>query len=154
VGDTRPYGAQGDDWMKYRGIHSRLTRGRGKAADQECFECGAQALDWALKADLHIPGEKQISMNLEDYEPLCRRCHIHRDADPSRGFSQARALAIGLHERRSNDLEYDAYWRKTSGDGGKRTTTIRRTCAECGMTSNPGGLATHQKASSHRGFTA
>lgn len=69
----------------YRTIHSRLTAQRGKASDQLCIACGAGASGWALsnrRSGARHKDERincEYSLSLDDYDPMCHRCHMHQD---------------------------------------------------------------------------
>src|SRR6266404_6445547 len=56
----------------YSARHKRVVRNRGRAADQQCSRCSDPATDWAQRRG--TDGE-----NPEDYDPLCRSCHIAYD---------------------------------------------------------------------------
>ena len=71
---------------EYGSIHSRLIRTIGPAKSFIC-ECGEQARDWALMEKTaaivisqsgKMKGSK-YSYNLDDYKPMCRRCHNRMD---------------------------------------------------------------------------
>jgi hypothetical protein len=79
--------------VTYTAIHQRLYRVRGKAKDHSCA-CGRQAAGWAMRKDgghvgtvtyatiQHSRGyelEVPLSDSIEDYDPLCHRCHYERD---------------------------------------------------------------------------
>ena len=70
----------------YRGLHTRITRKRGKASEQLCHGCSAQAKHWAYDGTDSNPlwatfGERTIPYSLDDYRyiPLCRGCHVKLD---------------------------------------------------------------------------
>lgn len=121
--------------MNYRKAHNRVARAWGPAKRHSCVSCGGPALDWAYQytagdAELrvpfvmiHRPGAK-YSADINDYAPMCRRCHKRFDArmDPTLIRSGAAA--------------------------GKRYTYI---CRECLMTAAAGNLGRHQKAYGHTG---
>lgn len=59
-------------------LHKRIHRKYGPAKNKKCSKgCGKNAKDWALIG-------KQYSDKLEDYTPLCRKCHIALDNHPSK----------------------------------------------------------------------
>lgn len=65
--------------ISYRAAHQRVTRKRGKAAEQTCVECGSQAHEWAFCGDPETSPRSEyglsFSMSTDDYRPLCRACH-------------------------------------------------------------------------------
>ena len=66
----------------YHAVHFRLTRDRGRAADQLCNDCGLLALHWSY--DWEDPNEltdkgKIYSRNQDHYQPRCQSCHFALD---------------------------------------------------------------------------
>lgn len=65
--------------------HDRVRSLRGNAREHPCSECDAPARDWALRRDATERREatngRAYSLRVEDYIPLCRRCHVHYDRD-------------------------------------------------------------------------
>jgi hypothetical protein len=64
--------------------HDRVRALRGYAREHKCVECGGQARDWALSHDVEetcvAPRTGRLySLNIDDYMPMCRRCHVHYD---------------------------------------------------------------------------
>lgn len=53
-------------------LHKRIHRKYGSAKTYICI-CGKQAMDWAFI------GKKEYTDNREDYNPMCRKCHIAMD---------------------------------------------------------------------------
>lgn len=110
-------------------VHSRLYRARGPAKAQPCAVCGGTARDWAYlytagDAEIVQPGGSRYSDDLDDYAPMCRRCHRRFDA--------------------TNDPE------RATGRGVSRNAKMYR-CGGCPTTANAGGLATHHKHTGHEG---
>lgn len=68
----------------YNLAHQNVTRSRGKAREHTC-PCGAPAQDWAYQGsdseEVDSKG-RRFSMNADDYEAMCRRCHSRLDAKP------------------------------------------------------------------------
>lgn len=60
------------DEAKYSSMHDWVRRKKGKASNYKCAYCEKQARDWA-----NI--DHKVSRDLEDYMPLCRKCHIKFD---------------------------------------------------------------------------
>jgi len=56
----------------YWTLHWRVRVARGPAKNYHCTECGQQAYDWAMLRDTD-------GQNVNDYTPLCRKCHIAYD---------------------------------------------------------------------------
>jgi hypothetical protein len=85
--------------VNYMGAHMRLRAMRGMARDYDCVQCGMQAKDWALirggvreVVSTRVVQNKQgedctrvcvFSTNPLDYQPMCRRCHVHMDRPKS-----------------------------------------------------------------------
>jgi NAD-dependent SIR2 family protein deacetylase len=66
-----------DQWVgdraSYRARHERVYSARGKAKDYTCLHCTIKiASDWAL---VH----EKNGLHVNDYIPLCRRCHMVYD---------------------------------------------------------------------------
>lgn len=68
--------------------HDRVRAAKGHARDHLCVDCGGPALDWALSHDAEETFEAKTtahgrfySLDVDDYMPMCRRCHIHYDRD-------------------------------------------------------------------------
>lgn len=63
--------------------HDRIRAERGKASDCDCVSCGRPARDWALRHDAEqtkvARNGRVYSLNVDDYMPMCRRCHWHYD---------------------------------------------------------------------------
>jgi hypothetical protein len=66
----------------YSSAHRNATRKRGHPSTLECVSCGNKAYDWALKPELHVSGSRTYSMNADDYDPMCRSCHVKQDTPP------------------------------------------------------------------------
>lgn len=72
------------DAKSYVGMHIKVARERGKAAEHRCHDCDAPADDWAY--DHSDPNERYrrewgcpYSLDIYRYRPLCRPCHIEFD---------------------------------------------------------------------------
>lgn len=79
-------GADNPNWVgssaAYMTVHSRIRTARGWASEYSCVECGVQALDWAYTYDCpnEIPSKSgPYSVDIERYQPMCRRCHRRYD---------------------------------------------------------------------------
>lgn len=62
--------------VSFKGVHARWSRRFGPAKMHTCRSCGKQAYDYAYK----LP--TGYSHDPNDYEPLCRRCHLAKDGMP------------------------------------------------------------------------
>jgi hypothetical protein len=91
-----PYTERLGEAIGYVTAHKRTIYYRGRAADQPCARCDNPAREWSLnpgsqweqhgKRVLTISGsstlvESRWSTDPFDYEPLCRDCHIRKDAN-------------------------------------------------------------------------
>lgn len=71
--------------ITYSRAHARVRAVRGSASGYIC-RCGEPAEDWAYQ---HSAGDEEIrtnggppySLNLDDYAPMCRACHIQFDTE-------------------------------------------------------------------------
>lgn len=69
----------------YRAAHKRVESDRGKATGYGCVMCGEQpATDWALDHEFPTEGFRVehgwwFSLDVEDYVPVCRGCHVMFD---------------------------------------------------------------------------
>ena len=67
-------------------VHTRLYRSRGYAREHSCVGCGRQALDWAYQYsagpdELVSPTGRRYSNSMDDYAPMCRKCHMTFDRE-------------------------------------------------------------------------
>ncbi len=83
-----------DDY-EYKKAHAAVHRARGKARDQDCVDCGKQALDWSHKHDSE-PTDPQ------NYEPRCRSCHKKYDGAPESMAGNKRAAKPRSEHSRRN----------------------------------------------------
>lgn len=69
--------------MSYMGTHNRIRRERGSAENYSCAACGKQAMEWAYSnsspAEVVDARGRRYSRNLDDYAPMCFRCHRLHD---------------------------------------------------------------------------
>jgi hypothetical protein len=68
----------------YGSVHRGIRVNMGSAKGLTCVDCGNLAYDWSLKKeadnlvfDANWPG--WFSVEVDDYEPRCRSCHISYD---------------------------------------------------------------------------
>jgi hypothetical protein len=94
------------DQVGYKARHTRVVRARGAAKTHDCAHCAeagavTPAHDWATR-------HGTIGLNVNDYLPLCRRCHQAYD-----GITDA-AVALfqsDEHRARVQELWADPEWR-------------------------------------------
>ena len=67
----RHHAWKGDN-AAYSSIHEWIREKKGKASTYKCEHCDKQASDWSNIDHL-------LSRDLDDYIPLCRKCHIKFD---------------------------------------------------------------------------
>lgn len=82
-GAIRPDNFAGDD-VGYFGVHNRLTRWFGPAREHPCGDCGKPAAHWSYNhsaTDERIDGSNGLPYSVEpdDYDPRCVRCHVRLD---------------------------------------------------------------------------
>lgn len=77
------------DQASYLAHHKRLYRVRGKAKDHTC-KCGARGRDWA-----NLTGRFE---DMNDYEAMCRSCHLKYDHRPGGPRSGKRVGAVDIRE--------------------------------------------------------
>lgn len=74
--------------IKYVMAHRRVSIYFGKASEHICIACGEIASEWSYVGN--SPFERvqdhggylvKYSPRSTDYEPLCKRCHRHKDID-------------------------------------------------------------------------
>ena len=70
----------------YKAAHVKLYRRRGKAGGYLCVKCDERARDWSLRhRDPRVHPEMddatgmRYSMNVDDYDPMCKPCHLAYD---------------------------------------------------------------------------
>lgn len=95
---AKPTGPASPNWagdkITRKAAHTRVTQVRGAARTHDCFfhaERGDQvpALDWAM---IH----ETEGLEVTDYIPLCRSCHLRYDEDarsPQRSAAGRKSLA-------------------------------------------------------------
>jgi len=75
-----------DAALSYRGVHKRLRRLRGRAAEHACVGCQGQAQEWSYDHTdldevrvLHRGRVVALSANVMEYSPRCAACHRFYD---------------------------------------------------------------------------
>ena len=170
----------------YQRAHLNVKRLRGEASQHIC-RCGNPALDWAYQftagdAELRSPdGSRPYSTNPDDYEAMCRECHIRFDMenDPvmaekrQKGITNGRAKALEkIAELRRTDPEFVARNHEILRRANREFVERRRTdphlaekmrrvteavnsvkvqCITCDIISTRGAMGMHLKASGHLG---
>lgn len=94
---------------RYVRFHRAIARARGRADQFPCIDCGKQARDWSHRHDTD-------RVDVQNYDPRCRSCHIRQDNPQSgennnsaklteRDVVQIRALrSSGLTQRVIADM--------------------------------------------------
>jgi hypothetical protein len=88
-GGNKP-GSENNFWkgdeVGYHGMHSRIHRSLGRAANYKCFSCPSQASQWSYnhldpseRIEIEHGREYPFSTNVEFYRPLCLSCHVKFD---------------------------------------------------------------------------
>lgn len=66
----------------YGGAHYRVVADRGRASAQSCVDCGEPAREWSYRGgsdDERVEDGCSYSLNVDDYDPRCARCHKRYD---------------------------------------------------------------------------
>lgn len=80
----------------YTAVHFRKVRRNGSAKKRLCITCGQRALDWAyqhVSEDEREENGLRYSLNLADYEAMCRGCHLTLDEKHNPAGAAARVAA-------------------------------------------------------------
>jgi hypothetical protein len=100
----------------YNVVHTRLRRTRGIARDLPCVECGGGPCWWALQYN-HSESITQpengspYSTDLDDYAPMCQKCHGEQDRANSERKRNGVKAAQAAHQRMlKEDPTYRARW--------------------------------------------
>lgn len=79
------------DSPRYSALHMRLRKYRGPASSETCADCGGSADEWSYNyADPaeryeHVGGYVlAYSIDMSNYDPRCRMCHIRFDSNQRR----------------------------------------------------------------------
>jgi hypothetical protein len=72
------------DSIEYKLLHRKIWEERGSAFDYDCVKCNHEALDWA-----HIHGTDDL--DVYNYQPMCRSCHMLYD-NPTRGSKHGASI--------------------------------------------------------------
>lgn len=121
---------------RYQRAHWLVWKERGPASGYACVVCGESAAHWAYShqspKELTSREGWPYSENVEDYEPLCMKCHRARDM--ARWSPQLREDVKAKQSRSS-----------------RKQSLVKAKCLDCGMTTNRGNLGRHQRSSGHTG---
>jgi hypothetical protein len=90
----------------YASMHQRIYRKRGKASTYTCINCGTTAAEWACIRNKTVEGthcgiKVRWSINVDDYDPMCSRCHARLDAQAIAGEAH---YAAKLNEEMVREL--------------------------------------------------
>lgn len=91
------------DEPTYQLAHSRLKRRLGPASAHRCTECDCAAAHWAYVGHREPEQRMPYSVVVEDYRPMCVRCHKRYDMQfltvkqPKRRGSPWLDTAVSLH---------------------------------------------------------
>lgn len=87
---TRPVGENHHSWrgdqVTYRSVHARLDSQNGPASGYACVDCGERAEQWSYDnadPDERRDGPRAYSIDLNHYDPRCRKCHFSFDCRTS-----------------------------------------------------------------------
>lgn len=86
-----PLRTMSDEPNGYAAAHERVYKTKGPASAQICFVCGGQAQQWAYQhwspneVTGPVPSRGKVwtatwSTDPDDYEAMCRTCHLRMDA--------------------------------------------------------------------------
>ncbi|MFC5216181.1 hypothetical protein [Streptomyces coerulescens] len=105
----------------YATVHHWVARVKGSASSHSCHGCGAPAEQWAYMhgtADVKADAEGKdagspFAPDVEQYEPMCRRCHKAWDRAKGKGAGHGLSLAhiarwAATHDDDSNGSEVAA----------------------------------------------
>lgn len=130
----------------YQRVHRAVGAAKGDAKRQSCISCGGPAFEWAYQhtaVNPLIDGNGFVySEDLEDYAPMCRRCHRtldHQHMSAEARISKTFAMRDRLAELHQEDPTFNM---------------PTRSCDECGLTTNAPAIGMHQKGTGHRGWSA
>lgn len=152
-------------------VHLLLRDLYGPARNHVC-PCGEQAEEWAYQHTavtvLRNRKGSPYSTDLNDYRPMCRRCHRRLDADSYRASGHQRGLYAGAltADKVRTDPAYAAKMTANLGDhlrlmkedpeyrsryrGYMRRTNLKRyRCQECEYENNAGNMGWHRKKTGH-----
>lgn len=86
----------------YEAAHQRIKRWRGAAKELQCVNCLEPASDWAYSGLCPNERVEQVRAYLlaysddpEQYEPMCRQCHMRKDVGRPNGKCQFDHLVEG-----------------------------------------------------------
>ena len=80
---------RGGKYATYDQAHRRLLAARGKAADNDCVDCGGPAAEWSYNNSgiSEVTGMRRrkpatYSLDMDQYDPRCVTCHRLFDDNP------------------------------------------------------------------------
>lgn len=143
----------------YQRAHTNLKRVRGKASEHTC-PCGKPARDWAYQFTgetiREADGSRPYSNNPDDYEAMCRSCHIQFDTEHDPEYAERRRTGnvdgrakvnAALAERRKTDPAFVEQMNEVL----RANIAVRVQCGECDLISTYPGIGNHQKRTGHNG---
>jgi hypothetical protein len=104
---VKPKGAGSPNWVgdaiSHKSMHARVIQIRGAARTHRCLFCAEReltvpALDWAQLN--HAKG-----LDIADYIPLCRKCHLRYDLDIGARSRESRLAAWDMRRRKATSLK-------------------------------------------------
>lgn len=131
-----------------KGYRRQFVEANGPGPWPCCF-CGepveprSQPLD-STAFVVHHDDEDRSNSDPSNLSAAHHGCHVGHH------FGQPASVAKRTATRLSREPDYFANIARL---GGRAVGTRRLRCDECGLTSNPGGLARHQSVSGHSGRT-
>lgn len=80
IGGAAPLTGPESEHVSYHGVHQRLRAQRGHADSYMCFQCGGSAAVWAFSpqdgsTSIEHDDTGVYSIDPDDYQPACVRCH-------------------------------------------------------------------------------
>lgn len=147
--------------LTYKRAHERIAEAKGRAVSYTCHTCPSPATSWAYQYNeehpLVDPEGRPYSLNVENYKPMCAKCHrqFDIDSDPRVGAvarENGRLRGEANRDRLRVDPKYAAKMRLVNQRAVKRVQSQKRRCMECGLASQPGPMGRHFKASGHVGY--
>lgn len=83
--------------VSYSAAHYRTRKAKGSATDHTCAECGGRAREWAYRGGAADEKWEEIdgywhpySLEPDDYQPMCKKCHTAFDRKNPKGAPSAR----------------------------------------------------------------
>lgn len=108
--------------ITYNTGHIRVRRVRGSAALQECVECGATAMHWALRRDAEMQSgpdprsakPRYWSSNPQEYQPMCACCTAEVTSHGRKSVHQHEANRKDENDGAAKNLDDMPCWNPAS----------------------------------------